>query len=147
MPLVANQLVFKQLQYKPQKMNISTLFWTIIIGICTLLFLGLSIAEPELMQSQTGYSDHIFGANFKMVEKENPLENKKISGLQITKISEGKLIAETEIKEGFIVTKLNGIKVQSINGLKKVLRKGNGEVVLEGIYHESEGELKYVFNL
>jgi len=128
-------------------MNISTLFWSIIIGFCTLLIVFLSIAEPDLMQPEMRYSALKLGADFEMVEKGNSLEKGNINSLQITKISDGKLKSETEIKEGFIVTKLNGIKIQSINNLKRVLRKVKGEVVLEGLYHGSERELRYVLNL
>jgi len=130
-------------------MNISTLFWTIILGVSSLLILSLCIVEPELMQPQMSYSATQLGADFEIIQHDGLIEKEKINGLQVTKISEGRLKSETGIKEGFIVTKLNGMKIQSINKLQKTLRKVKvkGEVVIEGLYLGSNSEVKYVFNL
>lgn len=128
-------------------MNISTLFWTIIIGLCTMIILLLHIAEPDLMKAETRYSATKLGAEFELIGNQDSQKINSVNGLQIININDGKLKMETAIKEGFIVTKLNGIKIQSINGLKRGLRKVKGEVVLEGLYDYSDREIKYVFDL
>ena len=126
-------------------MNISTVFWVIIITLLTTVMIVLHIAEPNLMAAQTILTAPILGADFEMVKQENFEE--KIKGIQITNIIEGKLRSSTKIKEGFIVTKLNGIKVQSINKFRQMLNRVKGEIVLEGVYNNSANEIRYAFEL
>lgn len=72
----------------------------------------------------------------------------KISGgVKITKISAGKVSAYTEIKEGFIVTKINGRTIADESEFTRELKDRKGGVMLEGIYPGLGGVFYYAFGL
>jgi hypothetical protein len=84
------------------------------------------IEKPEL--------DNMLGSLFS-IPSEAELKRLRISnGVKLKKIGKGKL-QKIGIKKGFIITKVDKQKVDSIDGLKKQLKKAEKEgVLIEGIY-------------
>ncbi len=56
------------------------------------------------------------------------------NGLVVTRISGGKISDYTNMKEGFIITRVNENPVSTAEELAKQIRNASGSVVLEGIY-------------
>ncbi|MFK7937450.1 MAG: Do family serine endopeptidase [Saprospiraceae bacterium] len=68
-------------------------------------------------------------------------------GVQITNLQDGKLRSETNIREGFIILKVDGHPVYSAEDLAKILESKEGGVMLEGIYPNSNRVYYYAFGL
>lgn len=69
------------------------------------------------------------------------------SGVRIEKLGNGKLKRETQIREGFIITKLNDTPVRSVKEFNEILtKKKPGElVILSGTYEDFPKEFNYAF--
>lgn len=68
-------------------------------------------------------------------------------GVQIKKLYPGKLRRDTRIREGFIITHLNGEAVKDVDTLIDLLEKQKGGIMLEGIYEDLPGKQYYAFGL
>jgi len=68
-------------------------------------------------------------------------------GVKVKKLYTGKIRKFTQMREGFIITKVNGEKVKSKDQLLNLLEKKKGGVMLEGIYEEIPGEYFYAFGM
>lgn len=95
--------------------------------------------DTEIMQK--------LGAEFEDLSKE---ELKKLgieSGVRVGRLYNGKLRNETDIQEGFIITKMGGETVKSVDEFIKKLEKNRGGVFLSGVYPDSDGEFYYAFGM
>jgi len=68
-------------------------------------------------------------------------------GLKITKLSSGKLKRDTDIRKGFIITKVDGKKPGSVDDFVRYLQKAKGGIMLEGVYEDIPGTYYYAFGL
>ncbi len=69
-------------------------------------------------------------------------------GIKVTKLYPGKLRKQTNMREGFIITKVDGKSTGSIKELAKLIEeKGVGGVMLEGCYEDLPGKYYYAFGL
>jgi serine protease Do len=68
-------------------------------------------------------------------------------GVQITDIGDGKIARYTNIKEGFIITKINERPVKSLDDLNRNLESSNGSLIIEGKYPGRNGSYYYAFDL
>ena len=68
-------------------------------------------------------------------------------GLQITKLYPGKLKNQTDVRVGFIITKVNGDNVGSVDQFVKILEDSKGGVMIEGVYEDYPGTYYYAFGL
>lgn len=64
-------------------------------------------------------------------------------GVEITNITRGKISRETDITNGFIITKINDKMVNTIKDLENALADKKGGVLIEGIYPNSPGAYYY----
>lgn len=67
--------------------------------------------------------------------------------VKIKKLFPGKLKQFTNIREGFIITKIDGQPIKDIDSLQKVLENKSGGVMLEGLYEDKRGSYFYAFGL
>ncbi len=74
------------------------------------------------------------GADFATISGENARKLGIAGGVKVTKIKQGKLRKETNMKDGFIIARVNGQDVISVDELERILSKKSGGVMLEGIY-------------
>jgi serine protease Do len=73
-------------------------------------------------------------------------EKKKLGidgGVRVTKLFDGKLSHFTEIREGFIITKIDNDPVKNTADLKKKMESKKGGVLIEGIYPDLPGKFYY----
>jgi serine protease Do len=65
-----------------------------------------------------------------------------ISGVQVTQINAGKVRQNTDMEEGFVITKIDKTPVANVGEVVKALQGKKGGVMIEGIYPDS-GETQY----
>lgn len=68
-------------------------------------------------------------------------------GLKITRLYNGKLRRSTDVREGFIITRVNGKKVKTVDEFVKYLETVKGGVMIEGIYEDYPGTYYYAFGM
>jgi len=89
----------------------------------------------------------ILGAEIQEVDQETAREVGIDGGLQITKLKDGKLQRETDVREGFIITSMNGKEVRSVDDFVNRLKKADGGIFLEGVYEQYPGKYYYAFGM
>lgn len=89
----------------------------------------------------------ILGAEFENVDKKLAKKLNIDGGVKVTTLYAGKLRKSTQMQEGFIITKVDGQKIKSVDEMVKILENKKGGVMLEGIYEDLPGEYYYAFGL
>ena len=89
----------------------------------------------------------MLGADLEKIDKSLAKENNIDGGVQITSLYAGKLRQETQIREGFIITHIDGRKVKDLDDIANALESKKGGVMLEGIYEDIPGKHYYAFGL
>ncbi|MES2731887.1 MAG: Do family serine endopeptidase [Bacteroidota bacterium] len=90
------------------------------------------------------------GVNFQELTEKEKKDLRLSSGIKVTKLLPGKLRSETDMREGFIITKVNGKPVSSLKELTAMLESKKGSedgVMLQGIYPDLPGNYYYAFGL
>lgn len=82
----------------------------------------------------------VLGAGFREIDEETMKRLKISHGVQIHKLKEGKL-KNQGIKEGFIITRINRMKISSVKELTRMLQNETGGVLIEGVY--PNGQIAY----
>jgi serine protease Do len=103
--------------------------------------------ETAIVASQTNEIFNILGAEFKDLDKETARKLEIEGGVKVTKLYAGKLTKYTDMREGFIITKVDGKKVTDVKDLSAELENKKGGVLLEGVYENLPGEYYYAFGL
>lgn len=84
------------------------------------------------------------------VEKINEKEKHNLGidgGIKILRISKGIISLYTNMREGFIVTKVNGKRVNNVEDFLQELKISKGGTMLEGLYADVSGIYYYAFGL
>ena len=68
-------------------------------------------------------------------------------GVKVNKLLAGKLRQQTEMREGFIITKVDKTPVKSVKELTDLLQNKNGGTMIEGVYADYPGVYYYAFGL
>jgi len=68
-------------------------------------------------------------------------------GVEVRKLHPGKLRKETNMRDGFVITRVNGRGVSSVDELEKALSGKEGGVMLEGVYPDASGTYYYAFGM
>lgn len=68
-------------------------------------------------------------------------------GVQVTRLLAGKLRKQTQMREGFIITKVDGKPVKTVDDLVATLEDKQGGVLLEGVYEDIPGAYYYGFGM
>ncbi|MDX1476302.1 MAG: Do family serine endopeptidase [Saprospiraceae bacterium] len=84
------------------------------------------------------------GLTVRELTSEEKREN-RTEGVYVERIRRGSTIAETNMKEGYIITQLNGRSVTSIDELVRGINRQEGLIVLDGFYEDYNGEYPYAF--
>jgi serine protease Do len=89
------------------------------------------------------------GADFDDISAKDRKDNGLEGGVKVTRLfAGGKLRQYTEMREGFIITKVDSTPVKSLSELNAALEKHKGgDVVLKGVYPGSEKVYYYAFSL
>jgi serine protease Do len=82
-----------------------------------------------------------------LTKKETAALNVK-GGIAVTSISEKGLFSKTRMEEGFVILKVNGQSVNTVDEFRKIVEQaGNGSLKLEGVYPGYDGNFTYPLKL
>ncbi|MBX2842493.1 MAG: PDZ domain-containing protein, partial [Flammeovirgaceae bacterium] len=98
-----------------------------------------SAPKSEVMQS--------IGAEFEELSKDEAEKFDINGGLKIKRMYAGTLRAQTGIREGFIITKVNKEPINTVKELERILESEKGGVLIEGINPESGKKEYYGFGM
>lgn len=87
------------------------------------------------------------GATFETLSKEDAKAEGLQGGVQVKSVGPGKLIQETEIREGFIITKVDKERVYTKEDLIEKLEGAEGGILLEGKYPGSKRTEYYALGM
>lgn len=83
------------------------------------------------------------GADFSPLSKKEAERLGLEGGVQINRLYPGKLRNQTDIREGFIITKVDRQPVRTLDDLTKALEHKQGGVMLEGVYPNNSSQVYY----
>ncbi len=89
----------------------------------------------------------ILGVELEELDKETAKKLDIDGGLRINKLFFGKLKRHTDVKVGFIITKVDGKVFKTVDGFVKYLENKKGGVMVEGVYEDYPGTYYYAFGM
>ena len=88
------------------------------------------------------------GAELQPLQKTDAAKLNVKGGVVVTSISEKGLFSKTRMEEGFVILKVNGQDVSTVEEFRKIVEQaGNGSVKLEGVYPGYDGSFTYPLKL
>lgn len=90
---------------------------------------------------------NVLGAELKDLSTREKEELKIEYGVQVVRLYTGRIKSYTDIKPGFVITKVDDEPVKSIAHFKALIGKKKGGVMLEGIYPGRTGTYYYAFGM
>src|SRR5450432_53760 len=116
---------------------------------------GKEFEVPVVLMNSSGNMDVVknsafdkLGAELIALQKKDAATFKVKGGIVVRSISEKGLLSRTRMEEGFIILKVNGQDVSTVEEFRKIVEgAGNGSVKLEGIYPSYEGSFTYPLKL
>ncbi|MDW7690973.1 Do family serine endopeptidase [Flammeovirgaceae bacterium SG7u.111] len=103
--------------------------------------------NQEIVKAPISHTLRELGADFKELSKDEKEKYGVDHGVQITRLLPGKLRAQTNIQEGFIVTRINKTEIKTVEDLVSALEKENGGVLMEGKYPGQRGTEYFGFGM
>jgi Do/DeqQ family serine protease len=89
---------------------------------------------PEVLKTKSTVLLKDLGVELAELNQQELNKYKVKNGLKITKLFEGKLKRNTNIREGFVITSVNNKKVTTINSFIEAIKNQQGGIMLEGKY-------------
>lgn len=87
------------------------------------------------------------GADFQTLGEKEARKLEIPGGVVVTQIHNGKIANQTDMREGFIITKVDNKPVKSVEDLTAALNGKQGGVMVEGIYPDRPGAYYYAFGV
>jgi C-terminal processing protease CtpA/Prc len=88
---------------------------------------------------------NFLGADFETLDTKTAEKLNIDGGVKVVNLYAGKLRQSTQIRNGFIITHVDGNIVTEVKELVSILENKNGGVLLEGIYEDVPGKQYYAF--
>lgn len=95
--------------------------------------------QPEVLD--------LLGADFETLDSKTAKKLDISGGVKVKALNAGKLRKSTDMREGFIITKVDGQTISNVDELTRILGKKKGGVMLEGVYEDLPGEYYYAFGM
>lgn len=108
---------------------------------------GDGMEHSVLIDKEQQEVSKILGVDLKAIDAKTAKRLKINGGVKVLTLHTGRLKKHTEIREGFIITKVNGQEIKSTDDLIPILKGKQGKVMLEGIYEHLSGVTYYSFDL
>jgi S1-C subfamily serine protease len=89
----------------------------------------------------------LLGVELEEIDSQTARKLEIPDGLRVTRLDNGKLQRGTDMKLGFIITKVDGKEVSSIKEFTRYLENKSGGILLEGVYEDIPGTYYYAFGL
>jgi serine protease Do len=104
--------------------------------------------KSEVTKSERKEIFEVLGAEFTDLTAKDKKAAKVEEGVKVSKIFPGgKLKTQTDMKDGFIITKVDKQPVKSAKELAALLEKKSGGVMLEGVYDDLPGNYYFAIGL
>ncbi len=89
----------------------------------------------------------ILGIELEAIDKKTAQKLEIPGGLRVKSIDEGKIRRSTSMREGFIITHLDGKPIDDVEEFVRALKGRKGGVMLEGVYPDQPGVHYYAFGM
>ncbi len=96
--------------------------------------------------SQTTAEVASLGASFSTLSKDDAAKAGVNGGVQVTDIKEGIIGSQTNMRPGFVITKIGDIPVKSVEELQQAISKQGANFQIQGIYPGAQGVYYYGIN-
>ena len=103
--------------------------------------------KEEMYERKSKEILDVLGVELQEIDKKTAKSLDIAGGLKVTKLYSGKLQQNTDIREGFIITKVDGENVGTVDQLVSHLESKKGGVMMEGVYEDYPGKYYYAFGL
>lgn len=148
--------------FKDTKESITNkqLFFSVLIALAITILIMFAFQYFELTSDEGDGMEHtvlidkeqqevskILGVDLKTIDAKTAKRLKIHGGVKVLNLHTGRLKKHTEIRVGFIITKVNGQEIKSTDDLMSILENKQGKVMLEGIYEHFSGVTYYSFDL
>jgi serine protease Do len=90
---------------------------------------------------------NILGGEFETLDEKTAKKLDLSGGVRVKTIHAGKLRRNTQMQEGFIITKVDGKAIRKAEDLVDALKDKKGGVMLEGVYENLPGTQFYAFGM
>ena len=88
------------------------------------------------------------GAELRPLDKKEAATLNVKGGIAVATISDKGLFSKTRMEEGFVILKVNGQDVKTVDEFRKIVEQaGNGSLKLEGVYPGYDGSFTYPLKL
>jgi len=89
----------------------------------------------------------VLGIEIENIDNETKEKLEIENGVIVTKIVQGKISKHTNMKTGFIITKIDKTLVKDADHFKEILKNKKGGTMLEGIYPDIPGDFYFAFGM
>jgi S1-C subfamily serine protease len=104
--------------------------------------------KSEVSKSERKEIFELLGAEFTDLSAKEKKTAKVEQGVKVSKIFPGgKIRTQTDMKDGFIITKVDKQPVNSAKDLATLMEKKSGGVMLEGVYEDLPGNYYFAIGL
>ena len=103
--------------------------------------------KTELLDKDSPTVLTVLGAELEDLDQRTAKKLDIEGGVRVNKLYPGKLRQQTQMKEGFIITKVNQQTIRSVDQLIEMLQNYEGGVMVEGVYEDIPGTYYYAFGL
>ena len=90
---------------------------------------------------------NVLGADVDNLDQETAQKLDLKGGVKVKKLYPGKIRKHTNMREGFIITKADGKRVDSVKEFVRILEETDGGLMLEGVYEDVPGKHYYAFGM
>jgi len=97
----------------------------------------------EISKREEGEMVSELGAELATVTEEKARQLNIKGGVQITELHPGKSRRNTNVREGFIILRVNTEPVTNLEEIEEILQKTSGGVMLEGVYEDDPDIVHY----
>ncbi len=103
--------------------------------------------KAELVSKEKADVLTVLGGEFETIDEATARKLDIAGGVKVRELHAGKLRKYTNMRPGFIITKVDGKPVKSVEDLVKALENKKGGVMLEGVYEDLPGTYYYAFGM
>ena len=104
-------------------------------------------ASPKITKTKNPELLRDLGVQLVPISKEDQKNYKVKNGLKVTKLYNGKLKKNTNIREGFVITAVNNKEVSTIDSFIEAVEAQQGGIMLEGKYAGDPTYYYYAFGI
>lgn len=101
----------------------------------------------DLLKKSDIQINDLLGVEFQEVPSAEKRKLNIDGGVKVAKIKDGRISEYTDMKPGFIITRIDRAKVSSVDDVNRLLSEKKGGVMIEGVYPDYPGTYYYAFGL